>query len=237
MIDATLVRPSAAAIFVKTPGHSPVKSRLAAGLGQAGAERLHVACARATAAVLPGCAPAPVGYFAVAEPDAAGAWPQLHCIGQGEGALGERLHRVFATLQERHGSALLLGADAPQLDAALVDQALAWLAGRGPRIAFGPAADGGFWLFGASVPIPREAWNAVAYSRPDTGEALLGAVEGLGVLHLLPSLHDLDTVADIAPVAAALQALARRLPEQDAVLDLLREAAAMHAPQLRPQAD
>ena len=218
------VEPAAAAILVKTPGHSPVKTRLARGVGVPRAEQLHLACAQAVADVLPLCTPQPVGYFAVAEEHALAGWPGLPCVAQGAGGLGARLHRVYADLQARHGAVLLLGADAPQVDAALLDRALAWVAGRGPRIAIGMAADGGFWLFAANVVLPEEAWTQVAYSRADTGAALLAAVAPHGVVHELPVLRDLDAQEDLAPVLSALDALPRRTPSQDRVAALLRAA-------------
>lgn len=204
----------AAAIFVKTPGHSPVKTRLAAHIGTSPAERLHLACARAVAAVLRQCASRITGYYAVAEPDAHARWPGLPVVAQCDGALGTRLAHVFATLQARHRRVLLLGADAPQLHAALLNLAMDWLDQDGPRIAVGPADDGGFWLFGANCPLPRGFWERIPYSHADTCARLLAAAEGVAAILQLPALRDLDTAADLAPLRTALAALPQALPEQ-----------------------
>jgi hypothetical protein len=120
----------ALAIFVKTPGLSPVKTRLAASLGTKAATRFHELAAAATAAVVHQCQPLLIPYWAIAEtghPEAARAWPDFASVEQGEGDLGARLDRVYAHLQARHGRALLIGADAPQLTSALLRQALSAL--------------------------------------------------------------------------------------------------------------
>ena len=215
----------AAAVFVKTPGHSPLKTRLAATIGSEAAECLHVASARAVAAVLRACGTNVDPFYAVAEPEALGAWSELPTIGQGDGALGERIDHVHARLQHSHGRVLLLGADAPQLTTTLLHGAAHALRDPAPCIVFGAAADGGFWLFGSNRPLPRALWTSVPYSRRDTGQALLNAIAGMAPdcsIMQLPRLHDLDTTADIAPVLAALDALPAPLPAQREVAALLR---------------
>ncbi len=58
------------AIFVKTPGYSPVKTRLAASIGQRRAEQFHRLAAAAVAAVAKAAMPAVTPYWAIAERDA-----------------------------------------------------------------------------------------------------------------------------------------------------------------------
>ncbi|NGP52994.1 DUF2064 domain-containing protein [Thioalkalivibrio sp. XN8] len=210
----------AAAIFVKTPGLSPLKTRLAAGIGVPAATDWYRLAARATAAVLaqlPGLA----GYWAVAEPgvEAAAAWPGLPRVPQGPGTLGERMGRVHTTLAERHGSAFLLGADAPQLDPDVLARAVEWLAGPAPRLVLGPARDGGFWLLGANRVLPPAAWTAAPCGRPDTAAGFRAAMSGSGAWLELPSLTDVDAAGDLAPMLAELAALDRPLPEQRALAD------------------
>lgn len=68
---------TAIAIFVKTPGLSPVKTRLAATLGKMVVEAFHLQAAHTVAAVLSQLAPAARVYFAVAEAEALLAQRQL----------------------------------------------------------------------------------------------------------------------------------------------------------------
>ncbi|WP_376696700.1 TIGR04282 family arsenosugar biosynthesis glycosyltransferase [Wenzhouxiangella sp. EGI_FJ10305] len=212
---------TAIAIFVKTPGLSPVKTRLARTLGTEQAEALYLECA-ATVAEVVGQA-SPNVYWAIAEPErqAAAHWPGLAHIAQGPGGLGERMQRVLAALVERHGSGLLLGADAPQIDAALLRRACSWLSCDPPLNACGPARDGGFWTFGANHVPPLERWTRVPYSRPDTLQRFRESIGDETEWLELPMLSDLDTAEDMARVAAELKRLHRPLPSQLALLELL----------------
>ena len=213
----------AAAIFVKTPGLSPVKTRLAAGIGAAAAERWYRLAARATAAVLQR-AGLDALYWAVAEsPGAVGeAWPGLPLLAQGEGSLGARMGRVHAQLVERHGCGLLLGADAPQLDPRQLRHAASWLADAAPRLVLGPAADGGFWCIGANRALPPAAWTRAPCSRADTAAGFRAAMAGLGAWLDLPLLTDVDAAGDLAPMLAELARLDAPLPEQAALADASR---------------
>lgn len=214
----------ALAIFVKTAGLSPVKTRLAATLGTAHATHFHGLAAAATAAVARQCRPVLTPYWAVAEPapEASEAWPEFENLWQGTGGLGERLHQVYSELQARHGSVLLIGADAPQLTPSLLTDALHALAAPGNPFAMGNAADGGFWLFGGRVPIAREVWLGVRYSQADTGAQLRHALAASGGTSQLPTLADVDHASDLDLLAAALDALSDPLPAQCSLRDWLR---------------
>jgi glycosyltransferase A (GT-A) superfamily protein (DUF2064 family) len=172
----------------------------------------------------------------VAEPEAFGEWPRLACMAQGDGGLGDRLDRVYSTLLRDHRGVLLLGADSPQLEAAHLHVARDWLRSPAPRIVFGAAADGGFWIFGANLPIAKALWTGIDYSRSDTGGALLSALGTRAAVRHLPTLCDLDTALDIGPVLSALGALPAPHREQDHMRTLLHEAAQL-AGATRPAAD
>lgn len=142
-------------------------------------------------------------------------WPELEPIGQGEGTLGARLHNVYSKLQARHGRVLLIGADAPQLTPALLNDALAAL--QAHPFVLGHAADGGFWLFGGREPVPSEAWRGVHYSQADTAAQLRTALAAHGPVGTVPTLTDVDTAMDLPVLIRALAALSEPLPEQRAL--------------------
>lgn len=205
----------AAAIWVKTPGLSPVKTRLAAGIGTEMAERFHTLSARAVAAVARKAAEEHpellVPYWAVAERGSAG-WEGLAVVEQGEGGLGERLAHLYDHLLERHGFVLFLGADSPQLTpAALADAAER--AGRGSFV-LGPAEDGGFYLFGGSRPLPRQVWTRVHYSETGTLTELEAGLAGYGPIERMKVLLDVDTREDLPHLLRALETADSLLPEQ-----------------------
>jgi len=215
---------TAVAVFVKTPGLSPVKTRLAHGIGSAHATEFHCRAAAAVGAVAHAAAPDVAPHWAVAEQDALAhpAWSAFPTLWQGDGDLGTRLDRVYAALLERHGAVLLIGADAPQVTPALLCAAArAVLEGRSPY-AIGPATDGGFWLFGGRAPVPASVWHSVAYSRADTGARLAEALRGFGSITWLPTLADTDEASDLPGLASALGCLRDPLPEQASLRDWLR---------------
>lgn len=206
---------TAIAIFVKTPGYSSIKTRLARDVGQAKAEQWHRLAAEAVAKQATKAAIGPV-YFAVAEPEARNhpLWSSLPTLDQGEGGLGERMHHVHNHLIEEHGSALLLGADTIQWQPDWLQQADRWLENTEPRLCIGPARDGGFWTFGSNCKIDRAAWISVRYSRADTLTEFIGAMHDSGPdsgqWMELPRLTDLDELSDIQWVLDELSQPTRR---------------------------
>ena len=213
------------AIFVKTPGHSPLKTRLAQAIGRDAAEDFHRHAAAAVADVVmqaQASMPGLVAYWAVAEPDAldAAIWQALPRIVQGDGDLGARMRSVCETLRARHGCALLVGADAPQLRA---DDVLAACTALDTHDhAIGPSEDGGFWLFGARIAVPEHAWSDTPWSQSDTALRFLDAL-GDSSVATLRRLCDVDTVDDLAALAEAVRALSVPTPKQAALALWLRE--------------
>jgi rSAM/selenodomain-associated transferase 1 len=212
------------AILVKTPGHSPVKTRLAADIGTEAAETFHRLAATAVAEVVADAsarAPALQACWAVAERDAIDAplWQRFPRILQGEGDLGARMRLVHDALRTRHGAALLIGADAPQLRS---DDLLAAIAAvRAHDRVIGPSLDGGFWLFGSRTEVADAAWETTPWSQPQTRERFIAAL-GAPAPQALRSLQDVDTAADLAPLRAALDALPAPTPAQRALAAWLR---------------
>ncbi|MFF0627957.1 DUF2064 domain-containing protein [Streptomyces sp. NPDC004296] len=129
-----------------------------------------------------------------------GPWlpPGFDVLPQVTGGLDDRIAAAFAHCDR--GPAVLVGMDTPQLTADL----LAEVGGDEHDAWFGPAADGGFWALGFADPSRAPALvRGVPMSTDRTGEIQrrrLVAAE-LTVCDL-PVLRDVDTAADVAPVAA-----------------------------------
>ncbi len=216
----------AIALFVKTPGRSPLKTRLAAAIGRPAAEGWYAAACAATLEVVQrferSCGAQ--AYWAVAEDDALDdpRWTALPRIAQGDGGLGARMARVHAELVARHGRGLLVGADAPQLTSAMLVEADAWLADDAPRLVDGPAADGGFWLFGGNRALPPADWEAVPYSCENTLQRFRSTLAAHGEWRAVAELRDVDTPADLAALPAALDALSDSTPAQRRLATLTR---------------
>lgn len=222
------------AIFVKTPGLSPVKTRLAAAIGRMHAETLHLLAAEAVASVAREAAlrSGYTVYWAVAESLEATAesWADLPRLAQGEGGLGERMQRIYDELLRRHGRAVLIGADVPQLRTTALMQACDWLAGEMPRYVLGPARDGGFWLFGGNAAVPAATWLRPDYGGDQVARQFESGLRTDRRVLNLPLLDDIDRLQDLPPAFAALSVLPEPTPAQQRLRewiddDLLREGA------------
>ena len=204
----------AIAVFVKTVGLSPLKTRLAKTIGTENAEAFHLAAAYSVASVAQklskqvelSC------YYAVAEETAVehSDWQGLACIWQGSGGLGERMRLIHQSLLKKHDFVLLVGADIPQITVSELVKASAYLMNSSKkRSVLAPSADGGFWLFGSNFAIPENIWTDVSYSQDDTGKLFLQAVKALAPVKILETLRDVDELPDLQ----ALQPVLAKLPQ------------------------
>ena len=149
---------TAVIVFAKAPVPGLAKTRLAPALGAQGAaalaERmLRHALAQATAANV-----GPVELCAAPDAtnpalQAAAAEHGARLTEQGTGDLGLRMHRAFVRSLMRHGRALLIGTDAPSLNATVLRQAASAL--QDQDAVFVPALDGGYALVGQRRADPR----------------------------------------------------------------------------------
>lgn len=95
---------------------------------------------------------------------------------------------------------LQIGMDTPQVTPALLADA----ANRPEDSVLGLAEDGGWWALGLRDPLHAKALAGVPMSRDDTGLETLRALADIGPRPgILPTLSDVDTVADARRVAAA----------------------------------
>lgn len=231
------------AIFVKTPGRSPLKTRLAADVGRETADRFYDLSVAAVAAVAATAAEKGtvngggkiVPYWAVAENEglADPRWGALPKIWQGDGDLADRLDRVYSQLLRSHRAAILIGSDMPQIPVHTIrKEAEASLNGTFQIIA---AKDGGFVLFSGSRPIPLATWKAVPYSDAETRWRLhyaVAEIAGVGSVEWYETFrptrsHEAFDVDD----GESFRELARYeagglLPEQAVVIDFCRSRTA-----------
>ena len=215
---------SAIAIFVKTPGLSAIKTRLAETIGSQTAEQWHRLAAQATAEVAVASEIGPV-YWAVAEPEGTNhmLWRHLPHLVQSAGGLGERMATIYNALIETHGRAILLGADTPQIDPASLRKAAQWLNVSQARQVIGPATDGGFWLYGGNRSACEHLWGQVAYSQSDTLEQFQYAMSEQGDWLRLDQKTDVDRAKDLSCASQALIDLATPSPTQARLIQWLEQ--------------
>ena len=193
-------------VFAKAPVAGTVKTRLAGALGAAGAACLAARMLDATTACALEAAVGPVEVCCA--PDAShpafmalirsAAGPTL--TEQGDGDLGQRMHRAFERALGTHASAIVIGTDAPALDAEYLREAATALHGHDAVI--GPAIDGGYALIGLRRP-QAALFDGIDWSTP---RVLAQTRERLGRLGLtwaeLAPLHDIDEPADLPHLPA-----------------------------------
>ena len=179
------------ALFARYPTPGAAKTRLIPALGPDRAAGLHRRLVERTLAAMRASGlPFEVRITGAAAAEFA-AWlgSDVSLVDQGSGDLGERLARASAP-------AILIGSDAPNLDAAHLRAAAAALDRAGAVI--GPAGDGGYWLLGLSRPMP-----SVFTAMPWGSDAVAGetiarlARDGIDPVRL-PMLHDCDRPEDLA---------------------------------------
>lgn len=214
---------TAIAVFVKTPGLSAVKTRLAADLGTASAEQFYRLSLKAVEKTLEQAEQSlPVtAYWVVAEAEALchPLWQQFKTLYTGPGDLGDRQHHIYQTLLGNYDQVILMGADSPQLATVQLQQTLTALESH--NFVMGLAEDGGYYLFAGREPIDSKIWRSVTYSCADTAQQLLSKLSSQATI--IDRLRDLDRVADLAGLKQQLIALPQRSEEQEQVLQWIEK--------------
>lgn len=207
MAEATLPAAGALLVIAKRPAAGQTKTRLTPPLTPEAAAGLYeclladtLDVARRVPGVDRGILYLPEGsegYFA-------GLAPDFSLILQSGAGLGERLDNALTALLERgYRRAVIMNSDGPSLPAARVAAAFDALAS-GAEVVFGPSDDGGYYLVGASRPVPRLLRDVKMSTPTVLADTLaLAAAEGLRVA-LLPRWYDVDEPADLRRLAREL---------------------------------
>jgi rSAM/selenodomain-associated transferase 1 len=185
-------------LFAREPVPGRVKTRLAAGIGEAEAARIYYYLARKVADQVRGGPYRTVVYF-----DPPGALNEvkkwlgrrdLQFTPQGEGDLGDRLGAAIEKELEESPAVVVVGTDTPGVDRELVTEALERLGGA--EVVLGPAEDGGYYLIGMKAPHPK-LFQGIPWSTGGVLAATLSRARELGLrTSLLRTLQDVDTVQD-----------------------------------------
>lgn len=185
------MKPDVAVVFARVPRLGMVKRRLAREIGDRAALRFHTGTLMRLLRAL--AADRRFRTVLAATPDRARLRlpSRIRRIGQGSGDLGQRMEQVFRRFPHRRVA--IIGSDIPKAKAG--DLAAAFRALGGADAAFGPAADGGYWLVALSPRRPARPFAAVRWS---TEHALADTVANFTRhrIALLRTLHDVDTAAD-----------------------------------------
>jgi uncharacterized protein len=179
-------------VFAKAPRPGHVKTRLAAGIGAAAACAFYERTLREVLGHLDGT-DAWQTRLAVTPDEAAedsSLWPRpTPRVVQGPGDLGMRMGRLLARASPE-GPVIVVGSDIPELRAEHVAAAFETLTRH--DLVLGPAGDGGYWLIGASVPLPESVLSGVRWSTEHALADTLHNAAALSVALLADELEDVD---------------------------------------------
>ncbi|MEO1013743.1 MAG: TIGR04282 family arsenosugar biosynthesis glycosyltransferase [Pseudomonadota bacterium] len=210
----------AVVVMAKAPVAGRSKTRLGRDIGMARAAQVsRFLIDRTMDAALQGQAR---GWWSVrlaADPAASICEPRFRRNGrvdvfhQARGDLGERILAAMK-IASSGGPTIIIGADAPAVSAVLIERAFRVL--NAGDFVFGPAADGGFWLFGVKrVDLLPRSFEGVRWS---TKNAMGDVVERLPERRIVfaDTLDDIDTLTDLNGAGpSALFASGRRRPMFD----------------------
>lgn len=193
-------------VMAKAPVPGYAKTRLIPALGAVRAAELadrllqHALGAALQARLGPVdlcCAPDPHHPLLQAHRQNAG----LSLSDQGSGDLGERMSRAFDRWWPLAERILLIGTDAPALDAQVLQRAAHTL--NEAEAVFVPAVDGGYALVGLRRPAPN-LFRGVAWSTSQVMVTTRLHLVAAGMHHVeLEPLHDIDEPADLVHLPAA----------------------------------
>ena len=184
-------------IFTKPPAMGVSKTRLASGIGRTEARRIaRMILARTIKAADSHSWRTELHITPQGAVNACfgGLWPaHLPRKPQIRGDLGARLTHAMMTAPP--GPVLFIGTDAPGISRALLHQAVHALARH--DAVFGPAEDGGFWLFGLSRRHrDPDIFSGVRWSGPHAMEDVWSNLPYHANVKILPRLLDIDTRRD-----------------------------------------
>jgi uncharacterized protein len=188
-------------VMAKAPLPGFAKTRLIPALGADGAAQLaarllehtlHEARAAQLGDVILACAPDTVQAAFVEQAQQGG----VALVAQGAGDLGARMQRQFErAFAQGAARVIVIGTDAPALDAAMLRRAADALAA--DDAVFVPAADGGYALIGLRRVLPL-LFDAMPWSTSAVMATTRERLSQAAVRHTeLPLVHDIDEPADL----------------------------------------
>lgn len=199
-------------VFARDPLPGRVKSRLAAGVGEAVAAELYEAMLADVLETCRGVSCDEVVAWWDCAPDRLAHLERRFAVRsqrQVNGDLGRRMATAFdGLLADGCEACCIIGSDAPDLPAARIEQAFAGLELPAADAVFGPATDGGYYLLGLRTLLP-ELFEAIPWSTERVLAASLAALRARDRRALLlDAWSDIDTPAD-------LQAFIERIPSRE----------------------
>ena len=118
---------------------------------------------------------------------------ELLLVKQKGRSFSERMKNVFQWgFSLGFKKVVLIGSDSPTLPTAFIQEAFDHL--NTAPVVLGPATDGGYYLIGATPPLPQNLFHRIKWG---TQTVLIETMKRLRYFHLLPFWYDLDRPVDL----------------------------------------
>ena len=186
---------SALIIFVRNPVLGKVKTRIAAAIGDKNALAVYKHLLQHTKDITGGL-PVSRFVFYADEITTNDLWNGYEKCLQTGTDLGKRISNAFEWLFEKGFSKIvIIGSDCLELDEKMISDAFLKL--NESEIVIGPATDGGYYLLGMQSPFKNLFENIIWSSGNVFTETLKQIQQKKLIVHLLPTLNDVDEAKDI----------------------------------------
>ncbi|MGK0367119.1 MAG: rSAM/selenodomain-associated transferase 1 [Thermoproteota archaeon] len=184
-------------LFAKTPGLTPVKTRLSKDIGRTLADEFYqlsieMLKKRSTSF----CNKYGIDLLiAINEKEASdkSIWKGFNTLYQGEGQLGDKLFNIMDLVGREYSQQVVIGSDLPHISEEILINSFMSLDEY--EHVLGPASDGGFYLYGTSLEVTKEFWQGFTWSSDIVCSQLRDKIKA--PLYLLPELTDIDQVSDL----------------------------------------
>lgn len=197
-------------LLAKRPRAHRAKRRLAASLGPARARLIAKAFLLDTVAIMSRVSRRRL--IAFAPPSAAEWFARLdggaRLVAQPRASFGSRLRAALAAGLAEGDRVAVIGMDSPTLPSTIIERAFRAL--ERADCVLGPARDGGYYLIGASAPLPLSLFRAMPWSTSRVLRETLARARAAGVrVALLPAWYDVDDAAGLARLRRDARGLRR----------------------------
>ena len=188
-------------VFARAPRPGQVKTRLARSIGDAAAARVYRRMGRFVVDRLAGVrATVTVCYDPPDAGDEVRAWlgdGPARYVAQPPGDLGRRMAHMFERAFAAAERVVVIGTDAPSVDAGTVNRALGAL--DSADVVLGPATDGGYYLMGLRAPCPA-LFEGISWGTDTVVRDTAARVRAAGArLTWIEVESDVDTADDLTP--------------------------------------
>ncbi len=210
----------ALAVFVKTPGLSPIKTRLAKSTSVNFASEFYKQSIVCTSLFLKSLQKKLYDldlFWAIAEEQGLTSeyWKDFAKVSQGEGNLGMRLNKVYSDLIEKYDAVFFMGADSPHLSSVYIGKMVnLFLKNHQDDFLMGNTSDGGYYFFGGKKPIFHSVWLNVRYSTIHTANDFSANLKPYGNVFFINEDFDIDEKNDFNKYLSSKFSLDGLLEEQ-----------------------